>query len=225
MTFMFDRAVRFSGTFNVTSNVALRDGFFFRKETSQLPFIYLVLRYHTSSQHGNALLASVASNWVVAKYLFVCVSWDAIALETDLLTWYHHAHPCRRTCRSRSSRHSGCPQSQCPAARQTLVQATSQMWGLLVPWHCRIVYQWLSNLDRFSNENHATDGELAYLYSLPTMMLALLIVRSLEFSTTTEVSFAMLRLVIYALLVTRNRAQWRYSTWFWLCPCMQMSPD
>lgn len=32
-------------------------------------FIYSVSRYRTSSQHGNARLASVASNWVVAKYL------------------------------------------------------------------------------------------------------------------------------------------------------------
>jgi len=62
MTFMFDKAVRFSGTFNVTSNVAFRDGFFFSKEQSQLLFIYSVSRYRTSSQHGNALLASVASN-------------------------------------------------------------------------------------------------------------------------------------------------------------------
>jgi len=42
------------------------------------------------------------------------------------------------------------------------------------------------------------------------MTFALLIVRSLAFSTITEVSFAMLKLVIHALLVTRNGAQWWY---------------
>jgi len=44
---MFEIALRFLSISNETSNVAFTAG---------------------SSQHGNALLASAASNWVVARY-------------------------------------------------------------------------------------------------------------------------------------------------------------